>query len=24
VPCRPFGDYTEDPNSAFMTLALAS
>lgn len=23
VPCAPFGDYREDPNSVFMTLALA-
>jgi putative acetyltransferase len=22
VPCGPFGDYAEDPNSVFMTLAL--
>ncbi|MGA0571738.1 GNAT family N-acetyltransferase [Variovorax sp. VNK109] len=24
VPCGPFGDYTDDPNSAFMTLALTT
>ena len=23
TPCPPFGSYTEDPNSSFMTLALA-
>ncbi|MGV9742960.1 GNAT family N-acetyltransferase [Nocardia farcinica] len=23
-PCPPFGDYTEDPHSLFMTLALKS
>jgi putative acetyltransferase len=22
VPCRPFGDYVDDPNSAFLTLSL--
>ena len=23
VPCAPFADYTDDPNSAYLTLALA-